>query len=158
MQRAKWSVAYRSLWQVKTFWFLYSWMHWRGSFEVLLDDFRVLHNTHRIRPNRNQRCPNGRPFFIYSAPQFYGSGNYKVSVSDTYAALAIPYTTPKKTFQCSEEFEKSALQLMVKKTYHFQLISRKLERCTTRCKVLSKACEKKSNIFSGNEGDAKTNF
>ncbi|XP_057306649.1 uncharacterized protein LOC130644886 isoform X2 [Hydractinia symbiolongicarpus] len=84
-----------------------------------LDDFRVLYNTHRIRPYRNQHCPNGRPCFIYSVPEFYGSRNYKVSVSDKDATLAIPYTTSKKTFQCSEEFEELALQLMVNENLSF---------------------------------------
>lgn len=88
-----------------------------------LDDFRVLHNTHRIRPYRNQHCPNGRLCFIYSVPEFYGSRKYKVSVSDKYATMAIPYTTPKKT-----------LQLIVNENLSFhQMIFRKLERCTTRC-------------------------
>ena len=37
-----------------------------------LNEIRILHNTHRMRPQQNQKCPNGRPELIYELPEAYG--------------------------------------------------------------------------------------
>ena len=38
-----------------------------------LNEVQVMHNTHRIRPQPNQECPNGKPNLIYSLPGAYGN-------------------------------------------------------------------------------------
>ena len=36
-----------------------------------LQNAKDLHNTHRMRPVRNQECPSGRPDLIYNLPEAY---------------------------------------------------------------------------------------
>ena len=45
-----------------------------------LNDARLLHNTHRIRPYPFQECPSGKPSMMYAIPEAYGmfSLNYYV--------------------------------------------------------------------------------
>jgi len=36
-----------------------------------LDETKMLHNSHRIRYQRDQLCPNGKPNLLYTIPEAY---------------------------------------------------------------------------------------
>ena len=43
-----------------------------GILQKELDEFKKIHNKHRIRPFPNQECPNGKPAIIYDFSEIHG--------------------------------------------------------------------------------------
>ncbi|KAL3870743.1 hypothetical protein ACJMK2_038787 [Sinanodonta woodiana] len=47
-----------------------------------IDSMVQVWNVHRIRPTKNQNCPNGRPVVMYKLPMIYGTRSYLQSVDE----------------------------------------------------------------------------
>ncbi|XP_066933340.1 uncharacterized protein [Clytia hemisphaerica] len=75
-----------------------------GLVQQSLDDARLLHNTHRIRPYPLQECPNGKPNIIYGIPEAYDTVDYKVEVEEDEIGIAREVTKEPLELGCSVEF------------------------------------------------------
>lgn len=74
-----------------------------------LDEFKRLHNTHRIRQSTNLESPGGKPNILYHAPVLSGTIDYRFAVDERNREVSKVLTKRKQDFGCEEDFVRIAM-------------------------------------------------
>ena len=60
-------------------------------------------NSHRIRPSKNQNCPSGRPFLLYTLPSIHNTHTYIQPVEEDYINVCREECTFRSKFPCDKD-------------------------------------------------------